>query len=154
MNEITDPFLQKGIGLVVDGSEAELIKDILQSEMNHKYENANKQIHFWQDFGAYVPAWGMVGTLIGLINMMKSMGGDPSTIGAGMSLALITTLYGSVLANWICIPISRRLTKKSDMEYLVKEIIIEGVLSIQAGENTRIIKEKIKALTEDEDSTE
>ena len=82
----------------------------------------------------------------GLINMMKTMGADSSAIGAGMSLALITTLYGSIIANWICIPISRKLEKKCDAEYLVREIIIEGVLSIQAGENTRIIQEKIKAI--------
>ena len=147
--DITDPFFQKGISLIVDGSEPELTKDILESEMNHKYENAKKQIQFWQDLGSYAPAWGMVGTLLGLINMMRSMGADPSAIGAGMSLALITTLYGSIIANWICIPVARRLSKKSDMEYLVRELIIEGVLSIQAGENPRIIKEKIKAITED-----
>ncbi|MGN0411936.1 MAG: motility protein A [Lachnospiraceae bacterium] len=154
MVQLSDPFLQKGISLIVDGSDPELTKDILESEMNHKYENAMKQIQFWQDFGAYAPAWGMVGTLLGLINMMKSMGSNPSAIGAGMSLALITTLYGSIIANWICIPVARRLSKKSDNEYLVKEIIIEGVLSIQAGDNPRIIKEKIKALIEDEGDKE
>ena len=82
------------------------------------------------------------------------MGNNPSAIGAGMSLALITTLYGSIIANWICIPIAQRLSKKSNNEYLAKEIIIEGVLSIQAGDNPRIIREKIKALTEDEDDSE
>ena len=147
---ISDEFLKKGIGLVVDGTDPELIKDILETEMNHKYENAKKQIQFWEDMGAYAPAWGMVGTLLGLINMMKEMGDNPSGIGAGMSLALITTLYGSVIANWICILIARRLYRKSATEYLISEIIIEGVLSIQAGDNTRIIKEKIKALTENE----
>ena len=139
---------------VVDDSDPELTKDILESEMNHKYENAKKQIQFWQDSGSYAPAWGMVGTLLGLINMMKSMGNNPSAIGAGMSLALITTLYGSIIANWICIPIAQRLSKKSNNEYLVKEIIIEGVLSIQAGDNPRITREKIKALTEDEGDSE
>ena len=74
----------------------------------------------------------------------------PSAIGDGMSLALITTLYGSVIANWICIPISRKLEKNCNAEYLEMEIIIEGILSIQAGENTRIIKEKMKAILEQE----
>lgn len=150
-SQLEDPFLQKGIGLVVDGSNPDLTKDILESEMYHRYENAKKQIHFWQDLGSYAPAWGMVGTLIGLVNMMKSMGADPAAIGEGMSLALITTLYGSILANWICIPISRRLEKKSDAEYLAQEIIIEGVLSIQAGENPRIIKDKMMAIVSEED---
>lgn len=143
---ISDNYLSKGIGLVVDGTDGDLIRDIMQAEMNHRYENERKQVRFWQDFGAYAPAWGMVGTLIGLINMMKMMGTDSSSIGAGMSLALITTLYGSLIANWICIPIARKLEKKSDQETLKREIIIEGVLSIQAGENTRIIKEKMNAI--------
>lgn len=149
-SQLSDSFLAKGISLVVDGSEPDLIRDIMEMEMSHKYDNDKKQIRFWQDLGAYAPAWGMVGTLIGLINMMKTMGSDSSAIGAGMSLALITTLYGSIIANWICIPISRKLEKKSDAEYLVREIIIEGVLSIQAGENTRIIKEKIRAIVNEE----
>lgn len=150
VKEVDDPFLAKGIGLVVDGTDPELIRDIMETEMTHKYDKDRKQIHFWQDFGAYAPAWGMVGTLIGLINMMKSMGSDPSAVGTGMSLALITTLYGSIIANWICIPISRKLSKKSDEEYLAREIINEGVLSIQAGENPRIIKEKIRAIIDEE----
>lgn len=149
-NQISDVYLNKAIRLVVDGTEPELIRDILEAELTHKYDNDKKQVKFWQDFGAFAPAWGMVGTLIGLINMMKNMGSDSSAIGAGMSLALITTLYGSIIANWICIPISRKLEKKSDTEYVKKEVVIEGVLSIQAGENTRIIKEKIKAILDDE----
>lgn len=150
--QLTDPFLKKGISLVIDGSNPDLTKDILESEMNHRQENAKKQIHFWQDLGSYAPAWGMVGTLIGLVNMMKSMGDNPAAIGEGMSLALITTLYGSIIANWICIPIARRLEKKSEAEYLAQEIVIEGVLSIQAGENPYIIKEKIKAILLDDNS--
>lgn len=145
-SQLEDRYLGKGISLVVDGSEPDLVRDIMETEMSHKYDSDKKQVRFWQDLGAYAPAWGMVGTLIGLINMMKTMGADSSAIGAGMSLALITTLYGSIIANWICIPISRKLEKKCDAEYLVREIIIEGVLSIQAGENTRIIQEKIKAI--------
>lgn len=143
---LPDAYLGKGISLIVDGTNPELIRDIMETEMLHRYESQKKQIKFWQDFGAYAPAWGMVGTLIGLINMMKSMGNDSSAIGSGMSLALITTLYGSIIANWICIPIARKLEKKSDAEYTMREIIVEGVLSIQAGENTRIIKEKVKAI--------
>lgn len=143
-------FLQKGLRLVADGSDPELTRDILETELSHKFETEKKRVKFWQDFGAYAPAWGMVGTLIGLINMMKSMGDNASEIGAGMSLALITTLYGSIIANWICIPISRKLEKNCVAEYLQMEVIIEGVLSIQAGENTRIIKEKMKAILEKE----
>ena len=145
---ISQSFLSKCISLMVDGSDAELIRDILEAELSHKYEREKKQVKFWEDFGAYAPAWGMVGTLIGLINMMKTMGSDSSAIGAGMSLALITTLYGSIIANWVCIPIARKLEKNSEAEYLEMEVIIEGILSIQAGDNTRIINEKLKAILE------
>lgn len=141
-----DDFFHKGIRLIVDGTDPELVEDILESELLHREVRNKKRIRFWQDLGAYAPAWGMVGTLLGLINMMKTMGTDASGIGAGMSLALITTLYGSVIANWMCIPIARKLEKSSEQESLVMELIIEGVLSIQAGENTRIIREKVKAI--------
>ena len=147
-NKIEFEFLKKAITLVVDGSDPELVRDILESEMIHKEERNKKNINFWQDLGAYGPAWGMLGTLLGLIDMMKSMGSNVDAIGAGMALALITTLYGSMLANWICIPIGRKLEKSSNEELLIMEVVTEGVLSIQAGENTRIIREKIKSVIE------
>lgn len=155
-NKLEFEFLKKGITLIVDGSDPELVRDILESEMIHKEERNKKNINFWQDLGSYGPAWGMLGTLLGLVEMMKSMGADVAAIGSGMSLALITTLYGSVLANWICIPIARKLEKSSNEELLIMEVCTEGVLSIQAGENTRIIREKIKSVikmeTEEEDN--
>lgn len=145
-DEIQEDFLGKGIRLIVDGTDPELVRDILENELSHKEERDKKRIRFWQDMGSYGPAWGMLGTLLGLVNMMRAMGTDASAIGEGMALALITTLYGSVLANWICIPTARKLEKSSAQECLAMEIVIEGVLSIQAGENSRIIKEKIKSI--------
>lgn len=153
-NKIEFDFLKKGITLIVDGSDPELVRDILESEMMHTEERNRKNINFWQDFGAYAPAWGMLGTLLGLINMMKSMGSNVDAIGSGMSLALITTLYGSMIANWICIPVSRKLEKCSNEELLIMEVVTEGVLSIQAGENTRIIREKIHSVIEMETKEE
>lgn len=146
--DIENEFLNKGIRLIVDGTDPDLVKDILENELYHKDERDKKNIRFWQDLSACAPAWGMVGTLLGLINMMKDMGTDVGAIGPNMSLALITTLYGSVIANWICTPISRKLEKNSQQETLVMEVTIEGVLSIQSGENSRIIKEKIKSILE------
>ncbi|MBE5952307.1 MAG: motility protein A [Lachnospiraceae bacterium] len=146
-----EDFLQKGIRLIVDGTDPELVRDILENELSHKEERDRKRVRFWQDMGSYGPAWGMLGTLLGLINMMRSMGTDADAIGAGMALALITTLYGSVLANWICLPTARKLEKNSAQECLAMEIVIEGVLSIQAGENTRIIKEKLKSIMDMEE---
>ena len=145
-DQIEDDFFNKSLRLIVDGSDPELVRDILESELMHKEERNERRIKFWKDLGSYGPAWGMVGTLLGLINMMKSMGTDVEAIGSGMSLALITTLYGSVLANWVCIPVARKLEKSSEQERIVMEVIIEGMLSVQAGENSRIIKEKFKSI--------
>ena len=89
------------------------------------------------------PAWGMIGTLIGLVLMLVNM--DPDKIGPNMAVALITTYYGSILANWLCAPITAKLTTLNDMEMQLKEIMIEGLLSIQAGENPRVIEEKLKS---------
>lgn len=90
------------------------------------------------------PAWGMIGTLIGLVNMLYEMD-DPSSIGPSMAVALITTLYGSMLANWICAPVAGKLKLNNANEITMKEIAIEGLLSIQAGENPRVIEEKLKS---------
>ncbi len=138
----------QGLDLLLDGSSPELVKDILEIDMLHQLERNSKQIRFWQDLGGYAPAWGMVGTLIGLINMLKFMGTNPSSVGEGMALALITTLYGSVMANWVCIPVSRKLEESSKQEELLMEMSIEGVLSIQMGENPHIIREKLCAFRE------
>ena len=147
-HEIENEYLEKGIRLIVDGTDPELVKDILENELLHKEVRDKKRVQFWQDLGAYGPAWGMLGTLLGLINMMKTMGSNVDAVGAGMSLALITTLYGSILANWISIPTARKLEKSSAQETLMMEIVVEGVLSIQGGENSRIIMEKIKSIIE------
>lgn len=96
---ISFEYLKKGIMLVADGSDPELIKDILESEMIHTYDRNKRHVKFWENLGSYGPAWGMIGTLLGLIDMMRNMGGDTSAVGSAMSLALLTTLYGSILAN-------------------------------------------------------
>lgn len=153
-SEIENDLMKKGIRLIVDGTDPELVKDIMETERFHCEERNQKRIQFWKDLGAYAPAWGMVGTLLGLINMMHAMGDDPNSIGAGMALALITTLYGSILANWLCIPLSRKLEKSSDQENLIMEIVTEGVLSIQAGDNPAIIREKLRAFRDGKEEQE
>jgi chemotaxis protein MotA len=90
------------------------------------------------------PAWGMIGTLVGLVCMLQNMS-DASSIGPKMGVALITTFYGSLLANWICTPCSNKLQANNAIEMQAKEIMIEGLLSIQAGENPRVIEEKLKS---------
>lgn len=149
LKDYSNEFFKKGIRLTIDGTNPELIKDILETELMNHTEKNNKQIQFWENLGAYGPAWGMIGTLLGLINMMKAMGSDSNAIGSGMSLALLTTLYGSLLANWICIPIAAKLRKSNLEEEFQMTLIVEGVLSIQAGENPMLIKEKIRAFRSD-----
>ncbi|MGN0155896.1 MAG: motility protein A [Lachnospiraceae bacterium] len=148
--DLDDHFLRKGILLIVDGTDPELVRGIMETEMLSIDDRHKKSISFWQDLGSMGPAWGMIGTLVGLINMLQQMN-DPSSIGPSMALALITTLYGSLLANWICAPVSSKLKVQNNAEMMVKEIMIEGLLSIQAGENPRVIEEKLKSfLTPDE----
>lgn len=142
--EIKDDFLKKGILLIVDGTDPELVRNILETEMAF-IENRHKDVQgFWETIGSLGPAWGMIGTLIGLIKMLQKLD-DPSKIGPSMALALITTLYGSLLANFIAIPTANKLKVRSLEETLLKEVMIEGLLSIQAGENPRVIEEKLKA---------
>jgi len=94
--------------------------------------------------GTYAPAYGMIGTLIGLIQMLTTLD-DPSKIGAGMAVAMITTLYGSLVANAFCLPAAGKLKVRTSNELLAKELIIEGILSIQSGDNPRIVEQKLKA---------
>lgn len=143
-NNLEDEFLKKGIMLIVDGTDPELVRNIMETELASVDKRHNEKIGFWANYGGMGPAWGMIGTLIGLVNMLQAMD-DPSAIGPAMAVALITTLYGSILANWICAPVASKLKSKNADEMMVKEIEIEGLLSIQAGENPRVIEEKLKS---------
>lgn len=142
--DLEDPFLKKGILLIVDGTDPELVRGILETELECIEGRHKDKVSFWQDVASMGPAWGMIGTLIGLINMLQKLD-DPSAIGPNMAVALITTLYGSMLANWVATPAATKLKANNDAECMVKEIMIEGLLSIQAGENPRVIEEKLKS---------
>lgn len=150
--EVDDAFLRKGILLVVDGTDPELVRAIMETELTSMEDRHKKKIGFWEDVGSMGPAWGMIGTLVGLVNMLNNMS-DPSSIGPQMAVALITTLYGSLLANWICTPVAMKLKMNNDEEYRLKEIMVEGLLSIQAGENPRVIEEKLKSFLAPKDRT-
>jgi len=142
--DVDNEFMKKGVLLIVDGTDPELVRDILETEMTCVSDRHKNVINFWNDMAAMGPAWGMIGTLIGLINMLKSLD-DFATIGPNMSVALITTLYGSIVANWLCTPVANKLRDKDAQEVMTKEVMIEGLLSIQAGENPRVIEEKLKS---------
>lgn len=143
-NGIEDEFLKKGILLIVDGTDAELVRAILETDLMCLEDRHKKTIGFFEKWGEMGPAWGMIGTLVGLVNMLKNLD-DASTIGPNMAVALLTTLYGSLIANWICAPFATKLKTNNDMEVVMRQITIEGLLSIQAGENPRVIEEKLKS---------
>ena len=143
-NGIEDEFLKKGVMLVVDGTDPELVRGIMEADLMSVEERHKVNIGFWQRWGSLGPAWGMIGTLIGLINMLAKLD-DPSSIGPSMAVALVTTLYGSLIANWLCAPTAAKLQVNNDEEMRIKEITVEGLLSIQAGENPRVIEEKLKS---------
>lgn len=141
---VDDDFLKKGILLIVDGTDPELVRNILETELVFIQGRHSSVQSFYEKLGELGPAWGMIGTLIGLINMLNTMS-DPSSIGPNMAVALMTTLYGSLLANLFAIPFAFKMKIRSGDEVLLKEVMIEGLLSIQAGENPRVIEEKLKA---------
>lgn len=139
-----DKFLQKGILLIVDGTDPELVRNILETELGFIEERHGQSQGVFTTLAAEGPAWGMIGTLIGLINMLNDMS-NVASLGPNMAVALITTFYGSLTANLFANPVGWKLKSISADEVLMKEVMIEGMLSIQAGENPRIIEEKLKA---------
>jgi len=143
-SQMENEFLKKGVLLIVDGTDPELVRSIMETELYCVEQRHKDVIGFWETLGAMGPAWGMIGTLIGLINMLADLS-DVSSVGPAMAVALITTFYGSVLANWICAPVATKLKANSASEISMKEVMVEGLLSIQAGENPRVIEEKLKS---------
>ncbi len=143
VSDINDDFMQRGVMLIVDGTDPELVKTIMETEIENLSTRHGKSKGMFDAMGSLGPAFGMIGTLIGLVIMLQNLD-DPSSIGPAMGTALLTTFYGSVLANLIFIPMATKLGIKSDEEVLIRTVMVEGLLSIQAGENPRIIEEKLK----------
>ncbi|MFW5630648.1 MAG: motility protein A [Acetivibrio ethanolgignens] len=143
-NGVEDDFLKKGILLIVDGTDPELVRGILETELSCIEDRHGSIIGFWENMAAMGPAWGMIGTLIGLINMLKELS-DIAGVGPNMAVALVTTFYGSLIANWIATPVANKLKMNNATEVRMKEVMVEGLLSIQAGENPRVIEEKLKS---------
>lgn len=142
ISNLEDEYLKKGLQMVVDGIEPETIKEILELEISQMEARHAAGAGIYQTWGAFAPAFGMLGTLIGLIQMLSGLD-DPSTIASGMGAALITTFYGSLLSNLVCLPISTKLSKKNAKEVQFREMMLEGVLAIQSGVNPRIVEEKL-----------
>jgi chemotaxis protein MotA len=153
LESLNDKFLVNGLQMVIDGLDPELIRDIMETEVTATEQRHKLGQDVFRAWGALAPAFGMIGTLIGLVQMLANLD-DPSAIGPGMAVALITTFYGSVLANLFFIPMAGKLAIRSDAESSLKEAIIEGVLSIQAGTNPRILQEKMKAFVSPQERAE
>ncbi len=153
VNEISDSFLRSGMEMVVDGTEPELIRTVLETELSYTMERHKKGAQIMNALGASAPAFGMIGTLMGLVQMLSNLD-DPSKIGGGMAVALITTFYGSVLANLIFLPLAVKLQNNSGTEVIIKEMIIEGVLSIQFGEHPNTIHRKLSNFMAPKDRSE
>ena len=142
IENIDDAFLVRGIQMAVDGSDPEVIEQIMETEMENLIDRHDGGKKLFDSLGRFAPAFGMIGTLIGLVAMLSNMD-DPSKIGAGMAAALLTTLYGAIMANVIFLPMADKLGRRSTEEILIKTMIIQGVMSIQAGDNPRNVESKL-----------
>jgi len=142
--EVSSDFLQGGIQLLVDGHDPEVVKTLLSKDMNKSVERHEQGASIFGALADVSPAMGMIGTLVGLVQMLSAMD-DPKSIGPAMAVALLTTFYGAVIANVICLPIAGKLRNRSESEILIKTLIIEGMQSILSGENPRIIEQKLHA---------
>jgi len=141
---VEDEFLKRGLFLAVDGIPPELIRNIMETEMELLEERHELGQRVFKTMGALAPAFGMIGTLIGLIQMLRKLD-EPDQLGIGMATALITTFYGAIMANLIFLPMAAKLRTRTENELLARRIAIEGIISIQAGDNPRIVEEKLKA---------
>jgi len=142
-SDIKDPFIVSGIQMAVDGTDPDLIETIMTNDLETVEARHSEGKALFDTIGKFAPAFGMIGTLVGLVIMLGAMN-DPSKIGPGMAMALITTLYGAVLANLFALPMAAKLGLRSREEVLLKMIVIKGVMAIQSGDNPRIVEQKLK----------
>ncbi|MEQ9616911.1 MAG: motility protein A [Phycisphaerales bacterium] len=140
--QMKDALLVLGIKMAVDGTDPELIEQIMDADIENMMTRHDNGKGLFDCMGKYAPAFGMIGTLIGLVAMLANMS-DPSAIGAGMAAALLTTMYGAIIANVVFLPLADKLAVKNEEELLVKMIILKGVMSIQAGDNPRVVEQKL-----------
>ncbi len=144
IKDVTDEFLKKGVQLSIDGLEPQEIRDVLETEVDFIRTRHQLGAEIFATMGAFAPALGMIGTLIGLVQMLQTMD-DPGSIGPAMAVALLTTFYGSIIANIVCLPIAGKLRTRSKEEVLAKEMSIQGIISISNGDNPRILEQKLLA---------
>ena len=145
MDEVDDPFIKMGVQMAIDGTDGELIEAVMRGEMLAVKARHSTGKGLMETLGRYAPAFGMIGTLMGLIIMLGNMD-DPEAIGPGMAVALITTLYGAIVSNLFCLPFADKLGFYSKREMEVREAVVRGILSIQEGDNPRVLEQKLATM--------
>ena len=143
LQNVDDAFFAKGIQLVIDGFGADTVRDIMELEAEWEKQRHETGRKILDQMGAFSPAFGMIGTLVGLVQMLQDLS-DPSSIGVGMATALLTTLYGAMAANMVFIPLAGKLEQVAKQEALLRNLMVEGIVAIQSGEKPQLIKEKLK----------
>jgi chemotaxis protein MotA len=143
VQEVKDPFLVRGIQLAVDGTDPEAIQSLLRIDLENTVARHERGIRVLKQFGTYAPAFGMLGTLIGLVIMLTRIK-NPDMIAPAMAVAIITTFYGVILSYLVAQPLAEKLILRSNEESLIKEMMIRGIMSIQSGDNPRIVEEKLR----------
>ena len=144
LEEVHDRFLKRGLEMVIGGTSAEDLQRVLETEVSYIEERHKTGKKIVDAMGAAAPAFGMIGTLIGLVQMLRSLD-DPSKIGGGMAVALLTTLYGAIVANLFCIPLAGKLEVRSKDEIMVRELMVVGLVSLVEGQTPRVVQERLQA---------
>jgi chemotaxis protein MotA len=137
-------FLRMGLRLAVDGTDPQLLQRILENDITALQRRHEIGISVMTSMGTFAPAFGMIGTLVGLVQMLSNMD-SPDGIGAGMAVALLTTFYGAFMANVFFLPLAGKLRNRSQEELMLRDLIVEGIISIQTGDSPRIVEEKLKS---------
>ncbi|MCB0210190.1 MAG: motility protein A [Anaerolineae bacterium] len=143
-NKVEDPLVKKGLMLIVDGVDPSVVRDVLEIDNEMTSRRHSVGIALLENLGGLGPSMGMVGTVMGLVGVLQNLS-DPSTLGPSIAIAFLTTLYGVLLAHCLWNPMASKLKQKDKTEAMAREIIVEGTLSIQAGENPRIVREKLES---------
>ncbi|HCU65400.1 MAG TPA: flagellar motor protein PomA [Rheinheimera sp.] len=137
--EIPNPFMQKGINMLVDGHDADVVRGTLEKDIDLTYNRHGLYISIFKNMGDLGPAMGMIGTLVGLVAMLANMS-DPKAIGPAMAVALLTTLYGAILANCLCIPLADKMAIRNEEEKINNQLILDAIMGIQDGQNPKVIE--------------
>ncbi|GGN93007.1 flagellar motor protein [Saccharibacillus kuerlensis] len=145
-----DPFMREGLGLIVDGGDQPLIRQILELEIDKRQDKFDNYAKIFESAGGYAPTMGIIGTVMGLIRVLGSLG-EPANLGSSIAVAFIATLYGVASANLIFLPIASKIRARGEEEVRVMEMMLEGLLAVQNAENPNLVRKKLATYTEDND---